>query len=194
MIRKFLAEGIPKFFYDHTIDAPFRECTFCECHLSTETKYIIEKHIKVNKGTGTTEIVYEYAICWECAMNLGGDISDDSREAVQALYTEYSDNVFRKLDYLHRTEKYTIESWLEKCTLTGKETRLCSEYAVSGIIENGNLVYEQSPMVVSDDFMEKLQSVLSKETKESFDGLRDKILDGSPSVEDLIFSPTPGLI
>jgi hypothetical protein len=42
--------------------------------------------------------------------------------------------------------------------------------------------------------MEKLQGVLSVETRRAFDKLRDKVFDGSPSLEDLIFSPTPGLI
>jgi hypothetical protein len=46
---------------------------------------------------------------------------------------------------------------------------------------------------VSDDFMLKLQDVLSLETKESFDKFREQLVDG-PSIEDLIFSPTPGLI
>ncbi|MEN8696273.1 MAG: hypothetical protein ABF317_03120, partial [Bacteroidia bacterium] len=60
--------------------------------------------------------------------------------------------------------------------------------------EDGNLVFEQTPLVVSDEFMEKMQGVLSKETKEGFDGLRDKIMDGSPSVEDLVYGPVPGLL
>jgi hypothetical protein len=87
-----------------------------------------------------------------------------------------------------------IDSWTERCTFTGKESRLCEEFSVSGIIERGSLVYEHSPVVVSDDFMKLVQGVLSKETKETFDGLRDKILDGSPSIEDLIFSPSPGIL
>ena len=56
------------------------------------------------------------------------------------------------------------------------------------------MVFEQGPMVISDEFMEKLQGVLSVETRRAFDKLRDKVFDGSPSLEDLIFSPTPGLI
>ena len=64
---------------------------------------------------------------------------------------------------------------------------------MSAIIEDNRLVYEHSPMVVSDDFMLKLQDVLSKETKESFDKFREQLVAG-PSIEDLIFSPTPGLI
>ena len=150
--------------------------------------------INQNIGLQSREIVYEYALCWDCATTMGSEISDDSKDAIQELYNEHSETVMRKLDYLHSTDKYSLESWLERCSLTGKEIRLCSEFSVSGIIEEGNLVYEQSPIVVSDEFMYILQQVLSKETKEGFDGLRDKIMDGSPSIEDLVFGPVPGLI
>jgi hypothetical protein len=78
--------------------------------------------------------------------------------------------------------------------MTGKEVRLCNEYAVNGIIENGGLVYEYTPIVISDDFVKKIQDVLSAETKETFNDFKKQITDGIPSVDDLIFSPTPGLI
>ena len=63
----------------------------------------------------------------------------------------------------------------------------------NGIIENGCLVYEHTPIVISDDFVLKIQEVLSKETKDTFNDFKKQITDGSPSVEDLIFSPSPSI-
>ena len=194
MIRKFINEGIPSFFNNYDTGAPFQRCTFCDSKLEASDKYAVEKMINQNITLQSREIVYEYALCWECATSMGSEISDDSREAIQLLYNEHSENLIRKLDYLHSTDKYTLESWMERCSLTNKEIRLCGEFSVSAIIEHGNLVYEQAPMIVSDEFMMKLQNVLSQETKEGFEGLRNKIMDGSPSVEDLVFGPVPGLI
>jgi len=194
MIKKYLHDGVPSLFHNYDTGAPFTKCTFCDANLEEKNKYAVEKLLSQNITLKTREIVYEYAICWDCTGSIGNDISEDSKLAIQQLYTEHSEVLLRKLDYMHRTENYTIDGWLERCSLTGKEIRLCGEFSVSGIIESGNLVYEQTPMVVSDEFMEKLQGVLSQETKDSFDGLRDKIMDGSPSVEDLVFGPVPGLI
>jgi hypothetical protein len=194
MIRKFFSDGIPSFFNNYDTGAPFTKCTFCDAALDAKSKYAIEKMINQNIALQSREIVYEYALCWNCATTMGSQLSNDSKEAIQELYKEHSETVTRKLDYLHGTEKYSLESWLERCSLTGKEIRLCSEFSVSGIVEGGNLVYEQSPIVVSDEFMHKLQQVLSKETKEGFDALRDQILDSSPSIEDLVFGPVPGLM
>ncbi|PCJ67135.1 MAG: hypothetical protein COA58_02115 [Bacteroidetes bacterium] len=192
--KKFLSDNVPKFFYEFDTEAPFENCSFCNDSLDRFDKYAVEKVFKQNKVLNKSEIVYEYAICWGCATEMGADISDDSRKAITQLFSEHNDNLLMKLEYLHSTEKYNIESWIERCSLTGKEIRLCDEFSVSGVIEGNKLVYEHSPMVVSDEFMKKLQGVLSKETKEAFDDLRDKMLDGTPSLEDLIFSPTPGLI
>lgn len=194
MIRKFLNDGIPSFFHNFDTGAPFAKCTFCDENLEEKSKYAVEKMMNQNTVLQSREIIYEYALCWDCAASMGSDISEDSKAAIQLLYNQHSENIIRKLNYLHETKKYSLDSWLERCSMTGKEIRLCSEFSVSGIIEDGNLVFEQSPMVVSEDFMYKMQKVLSKETKESFDGLRDKILDGTPSVEDLVFGPVPGLI
>lgn len=193
MIRKFLNDGIPSIFLNYDTGVPFSKCTFCDGNLDTTSKYAVEKMINQNLVLQSKEIIYEYALCWDCATTMGSDISDDSKLAIQKLYNEHSEVLMRKLDYLHATDKYTIDSWLERCSLTGKEIRLCGEYSVSCIIEGGNLVYEQTPMVVSDEFMQKLQDVLSKETKESMDGLRQKITDGTPSIEDLVYGPVPGL-
>lgn len=194
MIRKFLYDGIPFFFYQYDTKTPFVQCSMCETPLATSESYIIEKVFKQNKHLNVSEIVYEYAICMHCANDAGAEISHESRLAINRVIEDHRDQLTMKLDYLHSTEKYNLESWLERCSLTGKEIRRCNEYAVSCIIENGNMVFEQGPMVVSDEFMEKLQNVLSVETKQAFDKIRDKVFDGSPSLEDLIFSPTPGLI
>ena len=194
MTRKKISIPIPSFFYSFDTNAPFSQCTMCNEDLQQFSKYFIEKVFKQNRVLNKSEIVYEYAICASCASSMTSEISNESKMAITQLYDDYSENFLCKLDYLHRTEKYTIDSWIERCSLTGKEVRLCNEYAVNAIIEDSRLVYEHTPIVISDDFVLKIQEVLSKETKDTFDNFRDKITDGSTSVEDLIFSPTPGFI
>lgn len=193
MSKKFLSEGVPSFFMKYDTGLPFDQCSLCENSLETQNRYIVEKVFKQNRLLYTSEIVHEYAVCWDCTQSAGQEVSDESRQAIMNLFREHQAHVMMKADFLHEQELYAMKSWVEKCSLTGKEIRLCDEYAVSGIIENGRLVYDYSPMVVSDTFMQKLQGVLSKETKEAFDDLSEQILDGAPSLEDFIFTPTPGL-
>jgi hypothetical protein len=156
----------------------------CGESLHDSSRYFIEKVFKQNRVLNISEIVYEYAICESCANSMSNEISNDTKAAITQLYETYSENLLRKLDYLHRTEKYSIDSWVDRCSMTGKQVRLC----------NGGLVYEHTPIVISDDFVQKIQDVLSAETKETFDDFKKQITDGDPSVEDLVFSPTPGLI
>ena len=194
MIRKKISSSIPSFFYSYNTNAPFKHCTMCGEPLHNSSRYFIEKVFKQNRVLNISEIVYEYAICESCANSMSNEVSNDSKASITQLYETHSENLLRKLDYLHRTEKYSIDSWVDRCSMTGKQVRLCNEYAVNGIIENGGLVYEHTPIVISDDFVQKIQDVLSVETKETFDDFKKQITDGDPSVEDLVFSPTPGLI
>jgi len=193
MIRKKISSSIPSFFYSYDTNAPFSHCTMCNESFYDSTRYFIEKVFKQNVVLNKSEIVYEYAICELCATSMSNEISNDSKLAITQLYEVHSEILHRKIDYLHRTEKYLIDSWVDRCSMTGKEVRLCNEYAVNGIIESGGLVYEHSPIVISDDFVQKIQQVLSKETKDTFNDFKKKITDGSPTVEDLIFSPSPSI-
>ncbi len=193
MIRKFLSDSIPDLFKSYDTGEPFEHCSLCGNGLADAERYAVEKVIKQNKVLNKSEIVYEYAICWDCVSNMSGEISEESKQSIVELYQSYNENVIMKLDYLHAAERYDIAAWTERCTFTGKEVRLCNEYNVSGIVENGGLLYEHSPIVVSGDFIEEMQEVLSKETKDTLNGLKDDILDGSPSVEDIINTPTIGI-
>jgi len=193
MIRKKISSSIPSFFYSYETNVPFKHCTMCNESFTDSSRYFIEKVFKQNIVLNKSEIVYEYAICELCATSMSNEISEESKLSITELYEAHSENLLRKIDYLHRTEKYSIDSWIDRCSMTGKEVRLCDEYAVNGIVENGCLVYEHTPIVISDDFVQKIQEVLSKETKDTFNDFKKQITDCSPSVEDLIFSPSPSI-
>ena len=69
------------------------------------------------------------------------------------------------------------------------------------VLKNAGYGYEPKPRTDGDEIwtpcgkdIPKELKPMSKETKDTFNNFRDKITDGSPSVEDLIFSPTPGFI
>lgn len=194
MIKKYNSEHLPDLFKSYDTKEAFSHCLICNEALEHKHRYAVEKVFKQNQLTGVSEIIYEYAICFDCATEVGDEISEESMEAIQNLYEAHSQNMMMKLDYLHSTEKYNIESWTERCSFTAKEIRLCSEYSVSGIIENGQLVYEHAPIVVSDLFMEKIQDCMSKKTRDYFDGFKDEYFDLPPELKDLINGPTVGII
>jgi hypothetical protein len=192
MIQKYFSGEIPPFFNKFDTDVPFTRCTFCDEPLEGKT-YVVEKFMKRNKTFNTSEIIYEYCICFDCASNKQDDISEESMEKIMQLYQNHSNSLLMKLEYLHTTEKYNLDSWMENCSMTGMPINQCEEFAVSAIIEDGQLVFERFPMVVSDVFLELIQENLSKETKESFNGLKDKIINSTPGVEDIIGTPTVGM-
>jgi hypothetical protein len=194
MIKKHLSDALPPFFHNYETGEPFSHCLVCDKDLSKVDKYAVEKVLKQNRNMTSPEIIYEYAICMDCAGNMQEEISEESMRSIQDLFEQHSFNALMKLEYLHGTDKYDIKAWTERCSFTGKETRLCSEFSVSGIIENGRLVFEHAPMVISDDFMEMIQDSLSKKTRDYFDDFRDSYFDLPPDIKDIINSPTVGII
>lgn len=194
MIHKHFSEELPEFLFNYDTKQPFTHCLVCHTALDSVEKYAIEKVFKNNRQMGTSEIIYEYAICLDCAADIGNEISEESLASIQQLYEEHSSNLLMKLEYLHQTDKYNLNSWIERCSFTGKEIRLCSEFSVSAMVEGGKLVYEHSPMAVSDTFMEKMQECMSQKTRDYFDGFKDKYFDLDPDLKDLINGPTVGFI
>ena len=82
MSKKFLSEGVPAFFMKYDTGLPFDQCSLCENSLETQHKYIVEKVFKQNKLLVTSEIVHEYAVCWDCTQSAGQEVSDASRQAI----------------------------------------------------------------------------------------------------------------
>jgi len=193
MIKKYLADNVPEFFFRFDTNQPFEKCTMCGEALNGK-KHVIEKVFKNNKSLNIKEILYEYAVCFDCTGQMQGDISEESMQSMIRIMNEHKHQFIMKLEYLHETEKYDVASWIETCSFTGKPIHLCEEYTVSAIIEDDKLVFEQAPIAVSETFMELIQENLSKETKDSFNGLRDKINDDSPSIEDIINTPVIGIL
>ena len=103
MIRKKITSSIPSFFYSYETNAPFKHCTMCGESFTDLSRYFIEKVFKQNIVLNKSEIVYEYAICELCATSMSNEISDESKLAITQLYEAYSENLLRKIDYLHRT-------------------------------------------------------------------------------------------
>ncbi|MBR9917878.1 hypothetical protein GYB29_09405 [bacterium] len=194
MIKKYYSEKLPEFLYCYDTNEPFSNCLVCDRKLDENVDYAIEKVFKQNRNMANSEIIYEYAICMECAASMQNELSKESIASIQALFEAHGLNAMMKLEYLHNTKKYDIQAWIERCSFTGKETRLCSEYSVSALIEKGKLVYEHAPLVISDDFMELIQESLSKSTKDYLDGFRDEYFDLPPDIKDIINSPTVGIM
>ena len=72
-------QPIPSFFHAYDTGAPFRSCQVCERDLMTYTKpYVIEKAIRRYPKFDTEDVIFEYAICMDCAEEQRKQMSKES--------------------------------------------------------------------------------------------------------------------
>ena len=76
---------------------PFRVCLECEVNLvASGDPYVIEKAFRVYPGFGTTDTIFEYALCLPCMERLYESYSKESRRAIEQYF--YANETIDQLD------------------------------------------------------------------------------------------------
>jgi len=181
---------IPKLFYDSLNDAPFTNCLMCNRHLlMNPTTYMIEKAYRKNPVNGKKEIIFEYAICWNCISKFTESYSKKS----MANITEYfNDNIVRR----ERSELMKIpEAWnkpdffLSKCSIKGTPVKELDEYQVLGYFYGRFMTLDSPPFLFSGAVSDEILSILSEQTLDELDDFTGKYLTGPPEFSDFLRAP-----
>ena len=162
---------IPRIFYSFFHEAPFPECTACGRSLLEDgVEYFIEKAYQ--KG----EVIFEYAMCNDCKMGMGEELSMESMMNLANYFLEHSELFDRRPHLMQRFDN-SVKEWLEKCIFTGRRRNECDTYQICAECEGRNLIVSFLPFMVSGEAIEEVQGLLSKQTKESFDKFTKEVLN-----------------
>ncbi len=151
---------IPPEFHSLEFDGPFRNCIDCDRFL-VFTQYLIEK-IYVNG-----EVIYEYALCVECAGKLRQELSTESRKAIKRYLRR------------HRVVKQTLES----CGCCGLPREELPSYQIIGQFSGEEMLNWNLPMLICESCVEDLAEHLSKQTRDRLDGFLDEHFPGPPEMD-----------
>lgn len=174
---------IPKEFYSFETNAPFERCIECEKYLlDNDTEYIIEKAVKNYAGYSAKDVVFDYAICMDCADVMRKEISKESWESMMNYFQENMD-VMTRLEMQERT----AEENLKKCMIKKTEIDNCREYQIYAHCKGGKLNMENPPYMISGEVMEELLPLLSNKTIDDMNGFMNKHFSPDPS----LMEPTP---
>ncbi len=166
----FMYEPIPKRFWSFESDEPFKKCLVCSSDLLTESQnYFIEK--AYNKG----EVIFEYAMCFECRESLSDELSLKSRQLIENYFAEHIDFEERRRD-LMSNPKFDIEHWLDKCLVKRKKIDPNSEYQIFAQCVENDLAYAYAPYAVSGEAIDDIIKLLSDETLGTLGDFTDKYL------------------
>lgn len=177
---------IPEIFYSYTLERPFETCTVCGTNLQKPgTSYLIEKAFKKHQTTNCTDVVFEYAICMNCAEKMYKSLSKESLESITAYFEAHVDLLARRNELLEN-EDNKPEDWLSSCVIKGTLTETLSDYQICAHCEGPFLVYSYMPYVISGEAARELSGKLSAKTLNQMDDFSDKFLGFPPEWKDLL--------
>jgi len=170
---------IPKIFHSFELDAPFAKCSVCGNDLaSSGVPYYIEKAFKGD------EVVFEYAMCDNCRGEMSGELSMESMMNLGRFFMENVDFVYRIGELLSKFDN-SVKPWLEHCAITGKQRSECEEFQICAQCENDQIVVDLAPMMISSEATLRIQELLSKKTREGFDGFIKDTLNPPVDFQDV---------
>ena len=117
---------VPEELWSFETGAPMQRCFMCDCDLFEEgTNYLIEKAFKGD------EVLFEYAVCFECRMKLQDELSKKSLQLIYNYFAEHVDFERRRVEFLDR---YGMDygKWVERCLVKDKSRAECAEFQVYG--------------------------------------------------------------
>lgn len=177
---------IPPEFYSFETKAPFEYCIECNRYLLEEgTEYLIEKAIKNYEGYDAKDVVFDYAICLNCAEIMRKEISEESMESMTKYFQE-NINMADRLNMFDGNPRQILEN----CMIKNKPKVDCREYQVFAHCNGNKLNMQNPPYMLSGEVMEELLPLLSEKTIDEMNGFFNKHFSPDPS----FFEPTPKLI
>jgi len=159
----------------------FSHCKQCEESLQNPPRtYTFEKVFKRYTNTEQPQVLFEYAICDDCATGIRQEISEESMMNMQAYFKNAAAN---RADEPEREQ--TIETRLQECLILGKSLATEKEYAWVARGFGNQLLVGEYPFAVSLTAMDELSSLLSEKTRDLFDDFVDRNFTGPPEFSQI---------
>ncbi|MEQ9423907.1 MAG: hypothetical protein RJQ09_05785 [Cyclobacteriaceae bacterium] len=185
--------NIPKEFYSFESGEPFRNCKMCDRDLTgPSSHYVIEKAIKKYTGYKAWDVVFEYAICVNCAGSFRNELSKDSMHRIETYFMQNVDMNKQQKRLNH--ENPQVEDFVNECILTGASKSDVDEYQIFGECRGDKFMFGPMPYMVSGQAIDKISEMLSAKTLDELDGFSEKFLGPSPELEGLFTGPRVVLI
>ena len=176
-------QPIPSLFHAFDTGQPFKECQVCSRDLiGYQQPYIIEKAIRRYPKFGTEDIIFEYAICLECADHQRNQMSTESMQRMEAYWMEN----FSPGEHLTSGQAVPLDYLMDRCALTGERRSKMEEYQIAALCQGDSLVPGQPPYMVGGIALENIMELMSNSTMDQWNRFRDDFLGPSPEISDLL--------
>jgi len=181
---------IPEEFYSIDTEKPFTNCMVCDRNLQENgVQYIVEKAIKRYPKQNINNVLFEYAMCLDCAESIKGDLSEESMQNLQTYFENNMDAEKRSKLILNDNEEPEINEWISGCLIKGTPSNDLTEYVICGQFEGDKMLVSIFPYIIGNDAMEEMSELLSQKTLDELDDFMGKYFTGPPEIEEILKSP-----
>lgn len=164
---------IPKEFFSYDTGAPFDRCMLCKTFLlAPGVGYVIEKAYKRHADFKIEDVVFEYAMCESCAMEMSSAMSEESMQNVSNYFAENVD-FYSRQRYLLEEEAQVLSDWIGQCIIKGTTREEMTEYQIMGQFVGEEMIFQLFPYMIGGAAMGELSGLLSNKTLGEIDGFMD---------------------
>lgn len=170
---------IPKEFYNSETQQPFKNCLMCSQSL-IQRQYVVEKAIKNYPTLGTSEVIFEYAMCLSCASKMHMELSEESRERIEAYMASHLKNKTKN------QEKKDITASLSQCMVKETDLSQSSEYSIYALCNGSEMVVSELPYALSGEVQDEIMQLLSAKSLDIMDDFIGNHFTGPPEVMEIL--------
>ena len=176
--------AIPKIF-QKSAGGSLSDCIMCNRNvLAPAQDYLIEKVVRVYPEFKKTEIIFEYAMCLVCAEAMHNELSEESRQRMEAYFALHVD--LKKREALVKPKRASFKSWIGNCLIKGTPIKNSLEYSLYAHCSGKKMVYDFFPYAISGEVMEEVNGLLSSHTRQVLDDFIGKHFSGPPEVAEIL--------
>lgn len=187
IIKEFIE--IPKLFYSTDKEKPFSNCISCDKYLlQSHTPYVIEKAVKQYPEYNTTDVIFEYAMCMECYLEIHESMSLDSKSNIEQYFLENVDLNKRRKSLLEN-EELLIDNWTSNCIIKGTPVKELNEYQIACQCDGEYLLFTNMPFIIGNLALDEMMQLLSNQTIGEIRGFYDKFFSPDPDIKKLFDEP-----
>ncbi len=177
-------QPVPEIFCRQESKTPFGQCTLCESSLS-EQHYIVEKVIRNYQALNTSEVIFEYAMCLNCAQSMHMALSEESRKKVEAYLSAHVDREARNREAACRIEK-PAEQWISKCLVKDQQVNQAAGYSIYALCKGNEIIYGDLPYAICEEAQEEIVQLLSAKSLKIMDDFIGQHFSGPPEVAEIL--------
>ena len=164
---------VPPLFHSLEHDEPFHKCLTCEGDFQE-----IPDPYTVTKVFRGPECVFEYAMCLPCRRKMAQSFSQESRDRINAFF-EQNTHLNTRSERIGGSDQ--IDDWMAECATCRTPISEAKDYSLACMGFGNDMVFDPFPMMVCSDCEQKIQSQLSKSTRDQWDKFILDNFEGPPA-------------